>query len=102
MFARMLNRSPAPRTARHTKQYFTVEGLEGRQLMSLGAEFGISVATPVAQVESANASSANGSSVVVWTESTPSTPQIMGQLFNAQDVEVGEHVVIRGSGNGLF
>jgi hypothetical protein len=71
MFARMLHRSPVPRTARHTKPYFTVEGLEGRQLMSLGAEFGISVATPAAQVESANASSANGSSVVVWTESTP-------------------------------
>ena len=102
MFARMFHRSPAPRTVRHMKQHFTVEALEGRQLMSLGAEFGISVPYRTQQFESAKASSSNGSSVVVWTESTPSTPQIIGQLFSAQDVEVSEHVVIRGSGNGSF
>jgi hypothetical protein len=67
MFARMLHCSPAPRTARHTKQHFTVEALEGRQLMSLGVQFTVSVPTPAAQVQSANDISANASSVVVWT-----------------------------------
>jgi hypothetical protein len=71
MFARMLHRSPASRTARHAKQHFTVEALEGRQLMSLGAEFAVGVPNPAAQVQSANAISAHGSSVVVSTNVSP-------------------------------
>jgi hypothetical protein len=94
MFARMFRHSPATRAARNRKQYLTVDALEGRQLMSLGAEFPVSVPTPAAQAQSANASSANGSSVVVWTESTPSTSQIMGQLLNSQGGKVGAALTI--------
>ena len=68
MFPRLLSRRPASRPARHIKRNPAVETLEGRQLMSLGPEFLVSVPTPAAQVQSANASSTNGSSVVVWTD----------------------------------
>jgi hypothetical protein len=89
MFARMLHQSPARRAARSRKQHLTVDALEGRQLMSLSAEFAVSAPTPAAQIQSANASSTNGSSVVVWTQSTPNTSQIMGQLLNSQGGKVG-------------
>ncbi len=94
MFARMLRQSPARRAARNRKQHLTVDTLEGRQLMSLSAEFAVSAPTPAAQTQSANASAANGSSVVVWTESTSSTSQIMGQVLNSQGGKVGPALVI--------
>jgi hypothetical protein len=46
MFARMLHRSPAPRTVRHTKLQFTVGALEGRQLMSLALTQVVSTNVP--------------------------------------------------------
>ena len=57
--------------------------------MSLGAEFGVSVPTPAAQLQTANATSTNGSSVVVWTDFSHGNAQISGQLFNAQGGKVG-------------
>ena len=57
--------------------------------MSLGAEFLVSVPTPAAQVQSANASSTNGSSVVVWTDFSHGNAQISGQLFNSRGGKVG-------------
>ena len=70
MFSRLFRRPAASRVAPRRTRKPVLEGLEGRQLMSLSAEFAVSVPTPAAQLQSANASSANGSSVVVWTEST--------------------------------
>jgi len=89
MFPRLLSRRPASRPVRHIKRNPAIETLEGRQLMSLGAEFGISVPTPAAQVQSANASSTNGSSVVVWTDFSHGDAQISGQLFNSRGGKVG-------------
>jgi hypothetical protein len=70
MFARMFHRPTVHRTTRSRKQRFTVEALEGRQLLSLGAQFPEPINTTNHQGAefSANASSANGSSVVVWTD----------------------------------
>jgi hypothetical protein len=89
MFPRLLSRRPASRPVRHIKRKPAIETLEGRQLMSLGAEFLVSVPTPAAQVQSANASSTNGSSVVVWTDFSHGDAQISGQLFNSQGGKVG-------------
>ena len=89
MFRRLLSRRPASRPARHIKRNPAVETLEGRQLMSLGPEFLVSVPTPAAQVQSANASSTNGSSVVVWTDFSHGDAQISGQLFNSRGGKVG-------------
>ena len=101
MFRRLLSRRPASRPVRHIKRKPAIETLEGRQLMSLGAEFSVSVPTPAAQIQSANASSTNGSSVVVWTESSPgSTPRSSGQLFNSRGGKVGPVMDIA-SGPGL-
>ncbi len=89
MYRRLLSRRPASRPVRHIKRKPAIETLEGRQLMSLGAEFLVSVPTSAAQVQSANASSTNGSSVVVWTDFSHGNAQISGQLFNSRGGKVG-------------
>ncbi len=85
MFARILNRSTVHRGTRQRKQRLTVEALEGRQLMSLGAQFGpINSTNHLGVSGSANASSANGSSVVAWTyEVTPTQHDIVAQRLNS-------------------
>jgi hypothetical protein len=101
MFASLLRRTSPRRTARHTKQIITVEDLEGRQLMSLGAEFVI--APPIAggaQVQGANASSSNGSSVAVWESINNGGNQIAGQIFNGKGGKVGP-VLTLASANGI-
>ena len=94
MFARLLRHSTARRAARNRQQHLAVDALEGRQLMSLGPEFAVSVPTPATQIQSVNASSSNGSSVVVWTESTSINTQIMGQLLNSLGGKVGPALTI--------
>ncbi len=89
MFARIFGRPTAFHTARRIKRKPAIETLEGRQLMSLGAEFLVSTPTPAAQFQPVNASSSNGSSVAVWSQQTSTNSVIMGQLFNAQGGKVG-------------
>ncbi|MGA2703114.1 MAG: hypothetical protein ABSH35_18705 [Isosphaeraceae bacterium] len=101
MFARIFGRPTAFHTSRRIKRNPAVETLEGRQLMSLGPEFLVSVPTPAAQVQSANASSTNGSSVVVWTDFSHGDAQISGQLFNSQGGKVGP-VMDLASAAGLY
>src|SRR5271157_3746622 len=101
MFARIFGRPTAFHTARRIKRNPAIETLEGRQLMSLGAEFGISVSTPAAQVQSANASSTNGSSVVVWTDFSHGDADIMAQRLNSQGGKVGPALVVA-SAAGLY
>ncbi len=101
MFARSSGRPDTSRTARRIKSRPAIEDLEGRQLMSLGAEFLVSVPTPAAQVQSANASSTNGSSVVVWTQFSSGSAQVLGQRFNAGGGKVGPVMNIA-SGTGLY
>jgi len=65
--------------------------------MSLGAEFSAPVNTTTrnAQFGSANASSTNGSSVVVWTDTFSSADHdIRAQRFNAAGQKVGSEIVV--------
>src|SRR4051812_8059359 len=70
MFSPLLSKPPRSTPscpARTRKRRPSLEALEGRQLMSLGVESLVNTTTRNAQFESDNASSANGTSVVVWT-----------------------------------
>ncbi|WP_165071864.1 hypothetical protein [Paludisphaera rhizosphaerae] len=65
--------------------------------MSLASEFSAPVNTTTrnAQFSSANASSSNGSSVVVWTDTFSSTDHdIRAQRFNAAGQKVGSEIVV--------
>ena len=69
--------------------------------MSLGAEFiaPVNTTTRNAQFDSDNASSANGSSVVVWTDTfSPTDHDIRAQRFNASGGKVGPEIVVSVSG----
>ena len=84
---------PRPRTKNRPR----LESLEGRQLMSLSSEFSATVNTTTrnAQFGSANASSANGSSVAVWTDTFSSTDHdIRAQRFNAAGQKTGSEIVV--------
>src|SRR3954447_17600241 len=95
----LANRSERDR--RRTRNRPRLEALEGRQLMSLGAEFTATVNTTTrnAQFESANASSSNGSSVVVWTDTFSSTDHdIRAQRYNSAGQKTGPEIVVSSSG----
>lgn len=82
MFASLLRR---PAVCRNTRKLHIrpVETLEGRQLMSLGAEFpvypGPSTASTIV-TSLASASSANGTSVVVWEEQIINKAGFVGEI----------------------
>ena len=89
------SRSDRPRP--RTKNRPRLESLEGRQLMSLGSEFSATVNTTTrnAQFGSANASSSNGSSVVVWTDTfSPTDHDIRAQRFNSAGQKTGSEIVV--------
>src|SRR3954468_2866780 len=102
MFSPLLRKPPpatSSRSARTRKRRPSLEALEGRQLMSLGVESLVNTTTRNAQFESDNASSANGTSVVVWTDTFSNTDHdIRAQLFNANGTRRGSEVVISSSG----
>lgn len=84
-----------------TKTRPRLESLEGRQLMSLASEFSATVNTTTrnAQFGSANASSTNGSSVVVWTDTFSATDHdIRAQRYNAAGQKTGSEIVVSFSG----
>jgi hypothetical protein len=98
MFTRKL-RSDLRR--RRTRRHLGLESLEGRRLLSLGAEFPATVnsKTNLAQFDSDNASSANGSSVAVWTDTFAGTDRdIRAQRFNSSGGKVGPEIVVSFSG----
>jgi hypothetical protein len=79
----------------------SLEALEGRQLMSLGSEFfsPINTTTRNAQAESDNASSANGTSVVVWKDAFSATDHdIRAQRLDAFGNKLGPEIVVSFSG----
>jgi hypothetical protein len=98
MFTRILNRSTVHRGTRQRKQHPTFEALEGRELMSLGVQFGpINTTSHQGAGTSANASSANGSSVVVWTDQiSPTQHDILAQRLNSAGTKVGPQIVVSG------
>lgn len=90
-----------PRQALRRNRPPSMEALEERQLMSLGAELitPINSTTRNAQFDSDNASSAGGSSVVVWTDTFSSTDRdIRAQRFNSFGGKIGPEIVVSASG----
>ncbi|WP_165066303.1 hypothetical protein [Paludisphaera rhizosphaerae] len=74
-----------------------LETLEGRQLMSLASEISgtVNTTTRNAQFGSVNASSANGSSVVVWVDTFSATDHdILAQRLNSAGQKVGPEIVV--------
>ena len=83
----------------------TLESLEARQMMSLGAEFTATVNTTTRndQFGSANASSSNGSSVAVWVDTfSPTDHDIRAQRFNAAGQKTGPEILVSGSTNDEY
>jgi hypothetical protein len=83
--------------ARPRKRRPSLETLEGRQLMSLGSEFlaPINTTTRNAQFDSDNASSSNGTSVVVWTDTfSLSDHDIRAQRFDRFGAKLGPEIVV--------
>jgi hypothetical protein len=74
-----------------------LESLEGRQLLSLGGEMvqAVNTTTRNDQFQSDTASSVNGSSVVVWTDTfSLADHDIRAQLFNAAGNPVGPEIAV--------
>ena len=98
MFSRIFR---SDRVRPHTKSRPRLETLEGRQLMSPGPEFSAPVNTTLVNTQfgSANASSSNGSSVAVWTNSLNFTQHdIRAQRFNAAGQKTGPEIVVNAGG----
>src|SRR3954470_17812562 len=75
----------------------SLESLEGRQMMSVGPEFlaPINTTTRNNQYNSDNASSNNGTSVVVWTDQFSSTDRdIRAQRFDRFGARLGPEIVV--------
>jgi hypothetical protein len=91
---------PSRRHANRYRRNLTLEPLEGRTLMSLGAEVSATVNTRTinAQFDSANASSSNGNSVAVWVDTFSATDHdIRAQRFDAAGNKTGPEILITGS-----
>src|SRR3954467_15418021 len=88
--------SPARRQRRPS-----LESLEGRQLMSVGPEFfaPINATTRNNQFNSDNASSNNGTSMVVWTDTCSSSDHdIRAQRFDRFGSRLGPEIAVSLSG----
>jgi hypothetical protein len=89
------------RSRPRTKLSPRLESLEGRQLMSLGSELSgtLNTTTRNAQFASAVASSSNGNSVAVWTDTFSNTDHdIRAQRMNAVGGKTGSEIVVSASG----
>jgi hypothetical protein len=92
--------SPNRSDRNRNKRRACVESLEGRQLLTLGPEFGTPVNVPsaLAHFNSVNASTPEGSFVVVWDqEPTSTTYQVMAQRFTGIGFKAGPQIQVSGS-----
>lgn len=82
----------------------TLELLEDRTVPALvGSEFHVNTTTSGNQFDSANASSTNGMSVVVWSHQVSSSNHdIRAQLYNAAGNEIGGEIVVIGTNANQF
>jgi hypothetical protein len=82
------------------RRRLSLETLEGRQLMSLGPEFGtpVNAATANPNFNSRSASTPEGAYVVVWDqETTPTTYQVMAQRFTGVGFSAGPQIAVTGN-----
>jgi hypothetical protein len=96
MYAELRRRLSSDRKPRRTKRTLGFDNLEGRQLLSLGAEFPINSITRATESAPVTASSSNGSSVAVWMHSFGNGIDLQAQRFNAQRAKVGPQMFIAG------
>jgi hypothetical protein len=96
MFTPWTRRLPSHRAPHPTKRRLGFDDLEGRQLLSLGAEFPINSLTRAAETSPVTASSSNGSSIAVWEHSFGTGIDLQAQRFNAQGAKVGPQLFIAG------
>jgi hypothetical protein len=89
------------RRRERTRSRLSLETLEGRQLLTLGAQFAtpISPASAIAQFNPVNATSSNGSSVVVFADTlSPFVEQknfqIHAQRLNSAGAKVGPEILV--------
>jgi hypothetical protein len=98
----MLFKSRLDRSRNRTRSRLSLETLEGRQLLSLGAEFPtpINTTTRNADFDSVNASSLSGAEVVVWThQDSSSLFDIRAQRLNNGKLAGPEILVATGVAN---
>jgi hypothetical protein len=95
----MFASSRSDRRRNRTRGRLSLEMLEGRQLMTLGAQFPTPInTTPIGGDFTASAISANGSSVVVYT-ATPNHNEVLAQRLNSAGVKVGPAIFVGGNDN---
>jgi hypothetical protein len=87
---------PAQRQPRRPSVRLECEGLEDRLCPSpIGSTFLVNTKTALHQYESANASSANGRNVVVWTDqSYQGNTDIKAQVYDASGQKVGGEIAV--------
>jgi hypothetical protein len=87
----------ASRSRRPHRQKLGFEALEDRQLLTLGLPFLVNTKTSNAQEHSANATAANGMSVVVWQDQFSTTHvdnDIYAQMYNADGTARGPQITV--------
>ena len=102
MFTKLSRSNRRPVSSVQRKQRPSLEALEGRELMSLGPIFGpINTTTRNFQYGSDNATSAGGSSVVVWTDTyrdsvngSPADLDIRAQRYNSFGGKLGPEIIV--------
>jgi hypothetical protein len=94
MHANLLRRLAKPRNTRRTKRTLGFDNLEGRQLLSLTAEFPINSGTFGSENHPVTASSSNGSWVAAWTNAFHTGVDLQAQRFNAQGAKVGPQILV--------
>src|SRR5262249_32685390 len=96
-------RNTAVRARRPRRLRPALDALEGRMLLSFnGSEQPLSPPDLQLQFDSSSASSANGRSVIVWTENVGSDNNILAQRYDKSGVKVGPVIQVDGPGDNAF
>jgi hypothetical protein len=97
----MMKRLHTTRERRSRKRRPELEALEGRKLMTIGLYpmFGtVNTKTVGAQLAPHNATSADGNSVVVWTDAAGPDHDIRAQRYNSSGGKLGPEILVAGTG----
>jgi hypothetical protein len=88
----------ASRARRPRRQRLGLEALEDRQLLSLGLPDFVNSNPRNNEFQSANATNANGQSVVAWVDSSSSTDHnVFAQMFNPDGTKRGLQITVASS-----
>jgi hypothetical protein len=101
MFAHLHRGISTRRAARQTNRPLTLETLEGRELLSIGAPFLVDSGANAFRGGPLVASSSDGNSVFVWNQTSGSANVIVFQRVNAAGAKVGLASDISVSGKSI-